>query len=184
MPDSPLEPIRWTDAVTLASPHPYVLATTVDSGGAPNIIGIGWFTITSWKPPMCLISVAPPRHSYANLEQVPEYVINFPTPEQARGAWICGTRSGRDGDKFAAAGLEPVPSTQVRPPAIAGSLMAWECVVVDRVDTGDHRLYIAEIVATRGDTSRSAHLYSLHYRELVAVDPQAGTLTSPPRGGE
>ena len=69
---SELPEIRWTDAVELASPHPYVLATTVDGDGTPNIIGIGWFTIVSWQPPMACISVAPPRHSYANLEQVPE----------------------------------------------------------------------------------------------------------------
>jgi hypothetical protein len=46
------------------------------------------------------------------------------------------------------------------------------------VDTGDHRLYIAEIVATRGDPSRAAHLYSIHYRELVSVDRDAGTVTT------
>ena len=55
--------------------------------------------------------------------------------------------------------------------------MAWECVVKDKVDAGDHRLYIAEIVATRGDRAKKAHLYSLHYRSLVDVDVEAGTIT-------
>ncbi len=172
-----LNDLKWTDAVELASPHPYVLATTVAADGTPNIIGIGWFTIVSWSPAMACISVAPPRHSYANLEAVGEYVINFPAPEQARAAWTCGTRSGRDIDKFAACGLEAVPSAEVRPPTIGGSIMAWECVVTDKVDCGDHRLYIAEIVATRGDMARRGHLYSVHYRSLIAADPQAMTLT-------
>ncbi len=174
---SDLQEIRWTDAVELASPHPYVLATTVDADGVPNIIGIGWFTIVSWSPKMACISVAPPRHSYANLEQVGEYVINFPTAQMARAAWACGTKSGRDMDKFAECGLEAVPSLKVRPPAIGGVSMAWECVVKDKVDAGDHRLYIAEIVATRGDRAKKAHLYSLHYRSLVDVDVEAGTIT-------
>jgi flavin reductase (DIM6/NTAB) family NADH-FMN oxidoreductase RutF len=174
---SEMNDLRWTDAVELASPHPYVLATTVDAAGTPNIIGIGWFTIVSWKPAMVCISVAPPRHSFANLEQVPEFVINFPAAEQARAAWTCGTKSGRDLDKFAESGLEAVPSVHVRPPAIDGSVMAWECKVVQTVDTGDHRLYIAEIVATRGDAAKSARLYSNHYRELVNVDRVAGTIT-------
>jgi flavin reductase (DIM6/NTAB) family NADH-FMN oxidoreductase RutF len=177
MSETILEDMRWTDAVELASPHPYVLVTTVNDAGAPNIIGIGWFTITSWKPPMVCISVAPPRHSHGNLEAVGEYVINFPPPEMARAAWKCGTTTGARVDKFADNGLEAVPSARVRPPAIAGSVMAWECRVVDRVDTGDHRLYIAEILATRGDRARTAHLYSIHYRELVAVDRGAGTVT-------
>ena len=172
-----LNDLRWTDAVELASPHPYVLATTVDVDGKPNIIGIGWFTIVSWSPAMVCISVAPARHSYDNLEQVPEYVINFPAEDQARAAWTCGTKSGRDLDKFAECGLEAVPSTKVRPPTIGGSIMAWECKVAVKVDCGDHRLYIAKIVATKGDASATAHLYSNHYRELVSVDRVAGTVT-------
>ncbi len=177
MSETALRDIRWTDAVEMASPHPYVLVTTISSEGAANVIGIGWFTITSWKPPMVCISVAPPRHSYGNLEAVGEYVINFPPPGMARAAWKCGTTTGARVDKFADNGLEQVPSAHVRPPAIAGSLMAWECRVVNRVDTGDHRLYIAEIVATRGDPSLTAHLYSIHYRQLVAVDRDKGTVT-------
>ena len=169
--------ISWTDAVELASPHPYVLVTTVSDEGIPNVIGIGWFTITSWKPPMVCISVAPPRHSYGNIEAVGEYVINFPPPDMARAAWKCGTTTGAKVDKFADNGLEPVQSTRVRPPAIAGSIMAWECRVVSKMDTGDHWLYIAEIVATRGDPARTAHLYSIHYRELVAIDREAGSVT-------
>lgn len=172
-----MEAMRWTDAVTLASPHPYVIVTTVDAEDRPNIIGIGWFTITSWKPPMACISVAPPRHSYGNLEQIPEFVINFPPPEMARAAWKCGTTSGRDVDKFAENGLQAIPSTKVRPPTIDGAIMAWECKVTAHADTGDHRLFIAEIVATRGDPSRIAHLYSIHYRELVSVDREAGTVS-------
>ena len=122
---SELSRMRWTDAVELASPHPYILVTTLSPEGAPNIIGIGWFTITSWKPPMACISVAPPRHSYGNLVAVPEFVMNFPPPEMARAAWKCGTTSGRDVDKFKDNGVEATPSSEVRPPTIAGSIMAW-----------------------------------------------------------
>ncbi len=171
-----LEPLRWTDAVTLASPHPYVLVTTVDAAGRPNIIGIGWFTIASWKPPLVVISVAPTRHSFKNLLAVPEFVMNFPPPDLARAAWRCGTTSGAERDKFLENGLTALPSQHVRPPTIAGSTMAWECRVTGGLDTGDHRLFVGEVVHTRGDMGAKAHLYSLHYRSLVAVDPEDGTL--------
>jgi flavin reductase (DIM6/NTAB) family NADH-FMN oxidoreductase RutF len=174
MTEARLATLRWTDAVTLASPHPYILVTTASAGGTPNIIGIGWFTITSWKPPMMCISVATERHSYRNLAEVPEFVANFPPPAIARAAWACGTTSGAKVDKFAANGLTPIPSTLVRPPTIGEAMMAWECRVIERVNTGDHVLHVAEIVATRGDASGAAHLYSIHYRELVSVDPAGG----------
>jgi flavin reductase (DIM6/NTAB) family NADH-FMN oxidoreductase RutF len=177
-----LETLRWTDAVTLASPHPYVLVTTLDGEGRPNIIGIGWFTITSWKPPMLCISVAPARHSHGNLEKVPEFVVNFPPPSMARAAWTCGTTTGARVDKFAECGLEQVASVEVAPPTIGGSLMAWECKVVESVETGDHRLFIARIVATRGDPGGGAHLYSIHYRKLVSVNHEAGTVSEVEHG--
>ena len=88
--------LPWTDAVELASPHPYVLVTTCDAEGKPNAVGIGWFTITSWSPPMAAFSLAPQRYSRRNIDQVPEFVINFPGPEIARQAWTCGTKSGAD----------------------------------------------------------------------------------------
>ncbi len=176
MNNTELTEIRWTDAVQLASPHPYVLVTTVDQSGRPDAIGIGWFTIVSWSPPMVAIGVAPARHSYSNLEQVPEFVVNFPTPRLSRAAWACGTTSGARVDKFKANGMEALPSGQVRPPTIGGSLMAWECKVVQKMDTGDHRLYVGEILAVKGDLSQSAHLYSIHYRKLVSVDHKAGTI--------
>ncbi len=177
MTDTPLANLKWTDAVELASPHPYVLVTTVDGTGRPNIIGIGWFTITSWKPPMVCISVAPSRHSYANLAGVPELVVNFPGPSIAKAAWKCGTQSGARHDKFAEYGLTPLASMQVRPPTIGESIMAWECRVVSRLPTGDHELFVAEVVATRGDMTSRAHIYSIHYRSLVSVDHVAGTVT-------
>jgi flavin reductase (DIM6/NTAB) family NADH-FMN oxidoreductase RutF len=177
MTDTKLKDMKWTDAVELASPHPYVLVTTVDDEDKPNIIGIGWFTITSWKPPMACISVAPARHSHGNLSRVGQFVMNFPRPEIARAAWRCGTQSGARHDKFREYGLTAVASTRVRPPTIGESILAWECEVRSSVTTGDHELFIADIVAVRGDASSRAHLYSIHYRELVSVDPGAMTLS-------
>ena len=37
-----------------------------------------------------------------------EFVLNYPNEEQANAAWICGTKSGRYGDKIKLAGLKLV----------------------------------------------------------------------------
>jgi len=37
-----LREIQWGEAITLASPYPYVLAVTLDKTGRPNAIGLGW----------------------------------------------------------------------------------------------------------------------------------------------
>ena len=166
--------LSWNDCVELASPHPYALATAVDAHGKANIIGLGWWTIVSWKPPMVAIAVAPERHSYAAIKHSGEFALCLPAEDQARAAWLCGTQSGRKVDKFAEGGLKAVPGRVVRAPLIDGSTVALECRVVDEMRTGDHYLFLAEVVASHGSPEKARHLYSIHYRKLVAIDPKGG----------
>ena len=156
-------------AVTLASPFPYVLATTVNAEGKPNAIGLGWWTFTSWEPPMIAISVGHARYSHECLDACKEFVLCFPSAELARPAWKSGRASGRTFDKFGEGGLVAVPAKQVKPPVIEGSTAAFECKVVSQLDTGDHTLYVADVVEMHGSPDKVVHLYSVHYTKLVAI---------------
>lgn len=162
--------INWMKAIEFASPHPYVLVTTVDRGGAPNIIGISWWTIVSWSPQMMLISVGHGKKTSENLEQVKEFVVNFPSEGQAKGAWICGTKTGAKIDKFKETGFKPLPAKIVKPPLIEGAVLAYECKVTSEVTTGDHRLYIADVVAIHGTEGAPRHLMSMRYDTMVSLD--------------
>jgi flavin reductase (DIM6/NTAB) family NADH-FMN oxidoreductase RutF len=76
-----------------------------------------------------------------------EFVINLPTRELLEQVWAVGTRSGRNVDKFQATGLTPIPAVVVKPLRIAECPTHVECRIVDRVDTGDHTIFIGEVVA-------------------------------------
>ena len=165
-----LTEISWDDAVELGSPYPYVLAVTVDAHGKPNIIGLGWWTFVSWDPPMIAISIGHERYSHDCIESCNEFVLCFPSHEQRAGAWLCGKKSGRDVDKFQATGFQPRPAKKVKPPLIEGSTVAYECHVVKKMETGDHTLYVGKVMAIHGSPSRASHLYSIHYRKLLALD--------------
>lgn len=156
-------------AVTLASPYPYVLATTVNAEGKPNAMGLGWWTFVSASPPMLAISVGPGRYSHANLEKSGEFVLCFPSVELARAAWKAGKKSGRSFDKFGPGGLVAVPARHVKPPIVAGSTAAFECRVVNRVTAGDHTIFIADILEAHGSPDKVVHLYSVHYTRLVGI---------------
>ena len=160
----------WNEALELGSPYPYTLATTVGVDGRPNIIGLAWWTIVSWEPPMIAISVGHGRYSHECLEHGGEFVLCFPAEEQKEGAWLCGTTSGRKVDKFSEAGFQQVPAKAVAPPIIEGSTVAYECKVTNSVTAGDHTLFIGEVVAVHGSPERARHLYSVHYRRLVSID--------------
>ena len=70
-----LEKLNWAEAVTLASPYPYVLGVANSPDGKPNAIGLCWWTFTSVKPPLLIISVAPERYSHECLKHSGEFGV-------------------------------------------------------------------------------------------------------------
>lgn len=58
-----------------------------------------------WNLPVAFSFVRPQRHTYQFIEQSDTYSLSFLTEEYRPALRYCGSHSGRDGDKFAAAGL-------------------------------------------------------------------------------
>jgi flavin reductase (DIM6/NTAB) family NADH-FMN oxidoreductase RutF len=164
--------IDLNKAIELGSPYPYALVVTLDKEQRPNVMGLSWWTFTSLQPPMIAISVGHPRYTHKCLESCREFVLCFPSEELAKGAWICGIRSGAKVNKLLEAKLETVPSKVVKPPIIERSTVAYECKVVAQMECGDHTLYNGEVVAVHGDPQRAKHLCSIHYRKLISLDYQ------------
>jgi flavin reductase (DIM6/NTAB) family NADH-FMN oxidoreductase RutF len=119
---------------------------------------------------MIAISVGHGRYTHECLQACKEFVLCFPSKEQAKGAWLCGIKSGRKTDKLAEARLSTSPAKVVRPPIIDKSTVAYECKVVGQIECSDHTLYTGEVVATHGDPKKASHLFSIHYRKLVSID--------------
>ncbi|MBQ6830230.1 MAG: flavin reductase family protein [Clostridia bacterium] len=58
-----------------------------------------------WNKPVAIAYVRPTRYTYGFMETADRFTLSI-LPERYREALrVCGTMSGRDGDKFAAAGL-------------------------------------------------------------------------------
>jgi len=76
---------------------------------------------------MIAISVGHARYTHECLEGCKEFVLCFPSGEQAKAAWLCGTRSGCKIDKFAEARFATIPSKAVSPPIIEGCTVVCEC---------------------------------------------------------
>jgi len=164
-----MKEIDRQEAFELASPYPYVLAVTLDTRDRPNIIGLSWWMFTAWSPLMMAISVGHERYSHECLEHHREFVLCFPSEGQEKDAWICGTKSGREIDKFKNTGFKAIPSKAVKVPTIEGVTAAFECRIVNHVETGDHTVYIADVVSIFGNTDKVMHLYSIHYRKLISI---------------
>ena len=131
-------------------PVPVVL---VSCGGTrdwkPNLITIAWAGSVCSDPPMLSISVRPERYSHAIIQATREFVVNIPSPRQAKVVDWCGTVSGRNVDKFADTGLTPAKALKVRCPIITECLLNIECRVQKSLKLGSHTMFVAEVVAVQ-----------------------------------
>jgi len=154
----------------LAAPMIYSLVTSLDTNGRPNALGVSWVTRTSLDPFLLMISIDHSRYSHAGIDFHKEFVVHYPSAEQAEAAWFCGTRSGRDIDKIKEAGLSLIDSVAVRVPTIEGATVAFECKVVGQFETGDHTVFVGEVVATRGEPQKAEHLYVTSNYEFFSLE--------------
>ena len=132
-------------------PSIVVMATCVDSEGRPNIITLGMYMPISSNPPLVCIGVSPKRFSHRLIEETGEFVVNIPSIDLKEAMHFCGTKSGRDFDKFRKTGLTPTPASKVKPPLIEECYGHLECKVVQSYVCGDHTLFVGEIVSASAD---------------------------------
>jgi flavin reductase (DIM6/NTAB) family NADH-FMN oxidoreductase RutF len=104
-----------------------------------------------------------------------EFVLNYPSEDQAEGAWICGTRSGRDVDKIKLAGFKLVDSKVVKVPTIEGATVAFECKVLDQFETGDHTVFVGKVVGTSGNPDKPKHLYVSSKYKIFGMSGDEGS---------
>ncbi len=121
-------------------------ALLVAGSERPNPMTVSWGGLgTLWNRPVATVYVRPTRHTFSLLEAEPSFTLNF-LPEPFRGALdLCGSRSGRDLDKWKAAGLGREPSATIPVPRVAGADLALECRVLATVDLDPARFLDPEI---------------------------------------
>jgi len=139
---------------------------TTAHGGKVNTMTIGWGSIgVIWSKPIFTVLVRPSRFTYGLIEKSSEFTVSIPLAKDMKEALaLCGTKSGRDIDKIAAANLTLWPGQKVAVPVIAGAGLYYECQIVYKqamlpsaLDSGYqarcyaagdyHTMYFGEIVA-------------------------------------
>lgn len=117
-----------------AMPGPGILVTT-KAGDQVDAMTIGWGSVgIEWNVPIFTIYIRNSRFTYELLEKNPEFTICAPLDlsdsKVKKSLAICGSKSGRDVDKFEMAGLTKIDSDLVQSPAIQEFPLTVECKVV------------------------------------------------------
>lgn len=105
---------------------------TVRAGEEVNTMTIGWATIGFiWQREVFMIAVRDSRYTFQLLEKTDNFTVSIPTGGTCKDALMfCGTKSGRDYDKFEQCGLGQKPAKHVASPVIDLPGIHYECRIV------------------------------------------------------
>lgn len=154
----------------------WLLLTSGDfSAGIYNTMTVAWGSFgVMWRKPIAMVVVRPTRHTFSFMERYDSFTLTAFPERYHKALQILGSRSGRNGDKIAQAGLTPAASSQIKAPAFAEAELVIECrkiywddfkpehfldaEIEKQYPVRDyHRMYFGEIVAIAGsDAYRQA----------------------------
>ncbi len=137
---------------------------TVKSSVGLNTMTIGWAMLGYiWRKPMMTVAVRASRYTFSIIEKAKDFTVSIPTVDMKKEIAFCGTKSGRDYEKFKECNLTTAQSQQVVSPIIETSGFHFECKIVYKTamdpgfldesyqkslysDHDYHTLYFGEIV--------------------------------------
>lgn len=151
--------------------NPGLLLASTNKKGQSNVMTIGWATVgIIWGKQIMTVLVRPSRYTYRFIEDSGTFTVNVPSEELRKWVGFCGSRSGREVDKFAEFGISVTKGQTVNSVTIDPCPMVYECQVVHyndvipdhltpEIEVGAyggsdyHRLYYGQILGAYASTS-------------------------------
>jgi len=162
-----ISPFEITGNVFTRLDKQWMLITT-ERGGMVNAMTASWggFGVI-WNLPVAYVLVRPQRYTFEIMEETERFGLNFLAEHYREALQLCGTKSGRDLDKLAAAGLttrrlEEAPVVEQAELVIScrklyGQFLAdagfvqRELIKKHYPSNDLHKLYIGEITAVQAE---------------------------------
>lgn len=150
---------------------------TAKAEGKVNTMTISWGTIgIEWAKPIFTVFVRENRFTRELLEKNPEFTINIPVGEfDKKILGICGTKSGRNTDKFKAASLTEEEPEVISVPAIKELPLTLECKIIYKqtqnpkeiTEENNEKFYPQNIESSFHGANKDYH--TAYYGEVVAA---------------
>ncbi|MFL5766067.1 MAG: flavin reductase family protein [Bacteroidia bacterium] len=154
-------PVLHSYLLGAVAPRPIAFASTVDKHGNPNLAPFSFFNVFSANPPIAVFSPArsgrtgETKHTYDNIREVPEVVINVVNYDMVQQTSLASTEYPKGTNEFVKAGFTPIVSEKVKPFRVKESPAQLECIVKQVIELGTNggagNLIICEIVMMHVD---------------------------------
>lgn len=145
------------------APRPICFASTIDKAGNINLSPFSFFNLFSSNPPVVIFSPArrvrdnTTKHSFENVLEVPEVVINIVDYEMVQQMSLASCEFPKGTNEFVKAGFTEEKATMVSPPMVKESKVKLECRVIEvkplGTEGGAGNLVICEILCMHIDES-------------------------------
>ncbi|MBQ2714066.1 MAG: flavin reductase family protein [Clostridia bacterium] len=130
----------------------------------PNVMTVSWGMIgVMWRKKIVVVPVRESRYTKEFLDKEGEFTLSVPFEKMSKEIAFCGTKSGREVDKFEALGLKKVKGEKVDTYKVGGCDAYFECRVLAKIpltadmlpdevkeiayqDSDYHTLYIGEVL--------------------------------------
>ena len=103
---------------------------TVKAGDRLNTMTIGWGLIgIVWRKPIFMVAVRNSRHTFTIIEKASDFTVTVPTTDMREALMFCGSKSGRDVDKYKACRLKTAKAQQTVSPIVETPGIHFECKI-------------------------------------------------------
>ncbi len=143
------------------APRPIAFASTIDKDGKPNLAPFSFFNVFSANPPIVVFSpsrsgrTGATKHTYENIKEVPEVVINIVNYDMVQQVSLASTEYPKGVNEFEKAGFTAIPSEIVKPFRVKESPAQLECKVKQIIELGTEggagNLIICEVMLMHVD---------------------------------
>ncbi|TSJ61956.1 flavin reductase family protein [Starkeya sp. 3C] len=121
----------------IVAPRPIGWISTLSQDGVANLAPYSFFNMVSEQPDIVMFSSAGLKDTVRNVMATGAFVCNLATLELIEAVNLTSKPISSDESEFDLAGLEQAPSRLVKPPRVAASPCALECVWIETLDVKD-----------------------------------------------
>ena len=155
-------------------PRPIAWVVTEDERSELNLAPFSFFNVFAEDPPLICLGIGigergegDVKDTGVNIRRSREFVVNLVSEDTATAMAVTGANFHPEVNELREAGLHTLPSTRVKPPRIAESPVAFECVLYQIIDLPTERLLVlGKVVAA-------------HVRDEAVLDPAKCYIDTP-----
>lgn len=140
---------------------------TAKSGDRINTMTIGWGTVGyEWNRPIFTVLVRKSRYTFDFMENTDNFTVSIPLSKDLKKALsVCGSKSGRDIDKFKECNLTLENSKKVSTPIIGECELHYECKIVYKQEMNPE--FLSKEIVDRSYADDDYH--TIYYGEILAT---------------